>query len=104
METTTIILVLLLAVVASSMIERASPAPAPAPFIQIALGALIAASFDFSVEVDPKLFLLLFIAPLLFLDGWRIPREGLFRDKWTAPSPSASCCSRCWAPGCSSTG
>lgn len=23
------------------------------------------------------------MAPLLFLDGWRIPKEGLFRDKWT---------------------
>ncbi len=29
------------------------------------------------------IFFLLFLPPLLFLDGWRIPKEGLFRDKGT---------------------
>ena len=27
------------------------------------------------------MFFLLFLPPLLFLDGWRIPKQGLFRDK-----------------------
>ncbi|MEI9887607.1 MAG: Na+/H+ antiporter [Rhizomicrobium sp.] len=83
MEAITIILVLLAAVVASSAIARMAPWPLPLPFVQIALGALIAFTFDFRIALDPEIFLLLFIAPLLFLDGWRIPKEGLFRDKWT---------------------
>ncbi len=83
MEIITIILVLLAAVVASSAIARVSRIPLPLPFVQIALGALIAFTFDFRIALDPEIFLLLFIAPLLFLDGWRIPKEGLFRDKWT---------------------
>src|SRR5690606_21643039 len=33
------------------------------------------------VELDPHLFFLLFLPPLLFLDGWRIPKDELFRDK-----------------------
>lgn len=83
METTIIILLLLVAVVVSSIIERASPFPIPLPFAQIALGALIAWAFDFSIVLAPEFFLLLFIAPLLFLDGWRTPKEGLLHDKWT---------------------
>ncbi len=83
MEAITIILVLLAAVVASSAIARSAPIPLPLPLVQIALGALIAVTFDFKIALDPEIFLLLFIAPLLFLDGWRIPKEGLFRDKWT---------------------
>ncbi|MEP9369715.1 Na+/H+ antiporter [Xanthobacter sp. VNH20] len=55
----------------------------PLPIVQIALGALLSSVLNWQVEVDPELFLLLFIAPLLFLDAWRIPKEGLFRDKWT---------------------
>lgn len=78
-----ITLVLLIAVVASSFIARAATIAVPLPFIQIALGVLIAAVFNFEINLDPEFFLLLFIAPLLFLDGWRIPGEGLLRDKWT---------------------
>ncbi|MEI9924271.1 MAG: Na+/H+ antiporter [Bradyrhizobium sp.] len=83
MEVLTTILILLTAVVASSIIARAWPAAPPLPLIQIALGALIAQSLDLRISLEPDSFLLLFVAPLLFLDGWRIPREGLFRDKWT---------------------
>jgi len=32
------------------------------------------------VTLDPEIFFLLFLPPLLFLDGWRIPREELFKD------------------------
>src|ERR1700688_879623 len=34
-------------------------------------------------RLKPDIFFLLFLPPLLFLDGWRIPKEGLFRDKGT---------------------
>lgn len=83
METVTVVLLLLAAVVASSIISRAAPFPLPLPLVQIALGASIAAAFDFRIALDPEVFLLLFIAPLLFLDSWRIPKEGLYRDRWT---------------------
>ncbi len=83
METITLILLLLASVVASSAIARAASVALPLPLVQIALGALISQTFDFRISLDPKIFLLVFIAPLLFLDGWRIPKEGLFRDKWT---------------------
>jgi CPA1 family monovalent cation:H+ antiporter len=42
---------------------------------------VVAAVSDNAVELDPNLFFLVFLPPLLFLDGWRIPKVGLFRDK-----------------------
>ena len=80
METISVALVLLLAVVLSSTIARASPIALPLPLFQIALGALIASVADLGVLLNPDIFFLLFLPPLLFLDGWRIPKEGLFRD------------------------
>lgn len=81
MESVTSALILLLAVVLSGPIARISPVPAPLPLIQIALGALIAAVADLGVTLKPEIFFLLFLPPLLFLDGWRIPKEGLLRDR-----------------------
>ena len=51
----------------------------PLPLIQIALGALIAWPQDgLHIAFDPELFLLLFIPPLLFADGWRILKREFF--------------------------
>lgn len=51
----------------------------PLPLIQIALGALIAwPQKGLHIAFDPELFLLLFIPPLLFADGWRIPKREFF--------------------------
>ncbi|WP_420995047.1 Na+/H+ antiporter [Cupriavidus sp. 30B13] len=83
METITITLVLLACVIASSILKRAARIPLPLALVQIAIGALIARMSGFRVSLPPDVFLLLFVAPLLFLDGWRISKEGLFRDKWT---------------------
>ncbi|MBO9707512.1 MAG: Na+/H+ antiporter [Caulobacter sp.] len=77
------ITILLAAVVASSMVARIAGGVAPLPLVQIAVGVAIGASVDLHIALDPELFLLLFIAPLLFLDGWRVPRESLFEEKWT---------------------
>ncbi|SEI42483.1 sodium/proton antiporter, CPA1 family (TC 2.A.36) [Azotobacter beijerinckii] len=53
--------------------------PIPLPLIQILIGALLALpGFGLHVRLDPELFLLLFIPPLLFVDGWRMPK-GEFR-------------------------
>ncbi|MGF6856571.1 Na+/H+ antiporter [Paraburkholderia sp. CI3] len=83
METITITLELLACVIASSFVKRVARIPLPLALVQIAIGALIAQVFGFRVSLAPDVFLLLFVAPLLFLDGWRISKEGLFRDKWT---------------------
>lgn len=54
--------------------------PVPLPIIQILSGALLAIpSLGLHVRLDPELFLLLFIPPLLFVDGWRMPKGELRR-------------------------
>ncbi|WP_420142119.1 Na+/H+ antiporter [Sphingomonas sp.] len=83
METITIVLFLLLAVVVSGVLSRAIPVSLPRPLFQIALGGLIGLVADWRVTLDPEIFFLLFLPPLLFLDGWRIPRDELFRDART---------------------
>jgi CPA1 family monovalent cation:H+ antiporter len=51
----------------------------PLPLIQIALGALLSWPEDgLHIAFDPELFLALFIPPLLFADGWRIPKREFF--------------------------
>ena len=81
MDAVTIPLFLLGAVVVSGVLARLLPIPVPLPLVQIALGATIAAVASRGVELKPEIFFLLFLPPLLFLDGWRIPKEGLLRDK-----------------------
>ena len=83
METISNILVMVLAVIASGYLVRMAPVSLPMPLVQIALGAVIAFTSRFHVELNPETFFLLFLPPLLFLDGWRIPKQGLFRDGWT---------------------
>jgi len=80
LETVTIVLLLLLAVIVSGIVSRILPLPLPRPLFQIALGAAIGLVADWKVTLDPEIFFLLFLPPLLFLDGWRIPREELFKD------------------------
>src|SRR5690606_27585064 len=73
------VLLFLLAVVVSGFIARLLPLRVPLPLLQIAIGAGLS-WIGFDVVFDPHLFLLLFIPPLLFLDGWRIPKGAFFRD------------------------
>jgi CPA1 family monovalent cation:H+ antiporter len=83
LETFAIVLVLLLLVVISDYISRALPWPVPLPLVQIALGVCIGFAANFRVDLDPEIFFALFLPPLLFLDGWRIPKQALFRDYGT---------------------
>ena len=83
MDSLEIVLAMLLAVVASGYLVRILPFSLPLPLVQIALGAVIAALSTHGVTLDPSIFFVLFLPPLLFLDGWRIPKDGLFRDKGT---------------------
>ncbi|CAL61549.1 putative sodium:hydrogen antiporter (CPA1 family) [Herminiimonas arsenicoxydans] len=80
MHTVTIALILLLAVLASGFFARLLPIKVPLPLVQIAVGAGLAYGFGISVPLDPEFFFLFFIPPLLFLDGWRIPKSAFFRD------------------------
>lgn len=79
MHVVMMVLLFLLAVVVSGFIARLLPLKVPLPLLQIALGAGLS-WIGFDVAFDPHLFLLLFIPPLLFLDGWRIPKGAFFRD------------------------
>ncbi|MBN8713510.1 MAG: Na+/H+ antiporter [Xanthomonadales bacterium] len=77
-----LVLAMLLAVVLSGVIVRALPFSLPLPILQIALGGVIAGVLHHGVVLEPAIFFLLFLPPLLFLDGWRIPKDDLFRDRW----------------------
>lgn len=74
---------MLLAVIVSGYLVRILPFSVPLPIVQIVLGGLIASVLHHGTELQPSVFFLLFLPPLLFLDGWRIPKDGLLRDKAT---------------------
>lgn len=75
MHIVTFILLLVMAVVASQPLTRLLRI-VPLPVIQIALGAALAwPTAGFHVAIEPELFLLLFIAPLLFADAWEAPKR-----------------------------
>ncbi|PZO08137.1 MAG: Na+/H+ antiporter [Alphaproteobacteria bacterium] len=73
------VLLLLLAVVVSGSVARITRIALP--LVQIGLGAAIVLATGTTVDLEPDIFFLLFLPPLLFLDGWRIPKEALFRDR-----------------------
>ncbi|WP_292042793.1 MULTISPECIES: Na+/H+ antiporter [unclassified Brevundimonas] len=73
------VLFLLLAVVASGWVARITRLPLP--LVQIALGAGVVMITGESVDLKPDIFFLLFLPPLLFVDGWRIPKAALYRDR-----------------------
>lgn len=80
MEIVFTVLILLLAVAVSGVAARLVPFKVPLPLFQIALGAVLALPlFGLRISFDPELFLLLFIPPLLFTDGWRMPKREFFR-------------------------
>jgi len=83
LDVISVVLFLLLAVVVSGALSRMMPISIPTPLVQIALGAIIGLSTSHRVALDPEIFLLLFLPPLLFLDGWRIPKDELLKDAST---------------------
>lgn len=75
MQIFTFILILVMAVVASQPLTRLLRV-VPLPIVQIALGAALAwPTRSFHPSIEPELFLLLFIAPLLFADAWEAPKR-----------------------------
>ncbi|MBO7888515.1 Na+/H+ antiporter [Burkholderia pseudomallei] len=76
------VLILLLAVALSGVATRVLPLRLPLPLMQIAIGAVLAwPRFNLHVTFDPEIFMLLFIPPLLFADGWRIPKRELYLQR-----------------------
>ena len=74
-----ITLSLLLAVAAVGAIGKWVPI-VPLPILQVVAGILLSyVSFFSSLQVPPEIFFLLFIPPLLFADGWLIPKRDLLR-------------------------
>lgn len=73
-------IVLFFAVIVSDWIARALPFNIPLPLLQIALGGGLSYATDLEIRIDPHLFFLLFLPPLLFLDGWRLPKDDLRKD------------------------
>ncbi|WP_144171511.1 Na+/H+ antiporter [Pseudomonas sp. Kh13] len=78
MQSAYTVLILLTLVSVSKLVGRMIPLPLP--LVQIAAGALLAwPTLGLHVALDPELFLFLFLPPLLFADGWRIPKRELWR-------------------------
>ncbi|MEN4750588.1 Na+/H+ antiporter [Pseudomonas sp. Ps21-P2] len=78
MQTAYTVLILLTLVGVSRLLARLIPLPLP--LVQIAAGALLAwPTLGLHVALDPELFLFLFLPPLLFSDGWRMPKRDLWR-------------------------
>ncbi|MCL2898226.1 Na+/H+ antiporter [Brenneria tiliae] len=68
------ILILTLMVSLSGVVTRILPFQVPLPLMQIAVGAILAwPQFGLHVDFNPELFMVLFIPPLLFADGWKTP-------------------------------
>ncbi|KMY48298.1 Na+/H+ antiporter [Peribacillus loiseleuriae] len=79
MEIFLIVLLLLFIIGLSSMINHFIPF-IPVPLIQIALGGIMAIlPMGLQVPMEPELFFVLFIAPLLFNDGKNVPRKALWK-------------------------
>lgn len=73
------VLVLLALIASSNIINRFLPF-IPVPLIQVGLGILVAAfPSGLHISLNPELFFVLFIAPLLFNDGKRTPRDELWK-------------------------
>lgn len=74
MAVATLILLLLVLVAVSGVLVRFLRIPLP--IIQIALGVLLAWPIDgLHVEMEPALFLLIFVPPLLFIEGVQLPKR-----------------------------
>lgn len=81
MELFEYILLMLAALAVSNLVNRFIPSVS-VPIIQIALGMTITwLPLHYEVILNPELFLLLFIAPLLFNDGRHADKEALWKLK-----------------------
>ncbi len=89
MQTFELILFLLAAVIASSVLDKFLPRVS-LPLVQVALGAVIAAAVATPLEwgIDPELLLILFIAPLHFNETRHVDSGALWKNRWGIASLS----------------
>lgn len=82
METITLALLLLAAVLVSSVVDQLTP-KLSLPLIQIGMGVIIAlfASTAIDIELEPDIFLVFFIAPLLYDEAKKADKGLLWRDR-----------------------
>ena len=82
MQTFELILFLLAAVIASSILDKFLPRVS-LPLVQVALGAVIAAAVATPLEwgIDPELLLILFIAPLHFNETRHVDSGALWKNR-----------------------
>ena len=89
MEIVSSILILLLCVALSSAAAKIAPFRLPLPLVQIGIGILLSLPLFgadsnaaiIKLDFDPEVFMLLFIPPLLFADGWHIPKKAFFQQQ-----------------------
>ncbi len=81
METLSLVLLLMLAVLLSAVIDQIVP-KISLPLIQIVMGVVIAllSSGSVNIELEPDLFLVLFIAPLLYVEAKNADKAVLWRN------------------------
>ncbi|WP_304426460.1 sodium:proton antiporter [uncultured Adlercreutzia sp.] len=89
METFELILFLLAAVIASSILEKFLPRVS-LPLVQVALGVVIALAVATPLEfgIDAELLLILFIAPLHFNESRHVDSGALWKNRWGIASLS----------------
>ena len=82
MGTFELILILISAVLVSTLVSQVTP-KISTPLVQIAMGVLIAlfVQMPAQVSLDPDVFLVIFIAPLLFNEAKNIDRLGFWQNK-----------------------
>lgn len=82
LEMLTLVLWLVIAVLVSAVIDQIVP-KVSLPLIQVVMGAVIAISAGnaVNVDLDPDLFLVLFIAPLLYIEAKDADKALLWRNK-----------------------
>ena len=97
MEALVLALLLLAAVLVSSVIDQLVP-KISSPLIQIGLGLLIAllAPAQINITLDPELFLVLFIAPLLFDEAKNVDKGALWKLSLIHILPCGWRSYRCW--------
>ncbi|EAD8348143.1 sodium:proton antiporter [Listeria monocytogenes] len=81
MEIFELILLMLSAVFLSNVLSRFLPGIA-VPLIQVILGIILAIPLgDHTMDLNPELFLLLFMAPILFNDGASTDKKSLWKNR-----------------------
>ncbi|MBC1355450.1 Na+/H+ antiporter [Listeria welshimeri] len=81
MEIFELILLMLSAVFLSNVLSRFLPSIA-VPLIQVLLGIILAIPLgDHTMDLNPELFLLLFMAPILFNDGASTDKKSLWKNR-----------------------